>query len=97
MRFSNIFKDAPPNPTLLDITRKLYDVIESSILLPKKGGERISSLGSETAADIKTLAATVLDLVEQSPNMPYVGRHLFSGDDDDHQVERTLAGSNSFG
>lgn len=90
VRFNNIFKDTSPNPTLLEI-------IESFILLPKTGGERISTLCSETAADIKTLAATVLGLVEQSPNLPYVGRHLFSGDDDNHQVERALAGSKNFG
>lgn len=94
-RFKNIFKEA--NPGLLEITRKLYETIEGAILLPKKGGEKISSLGSETAADIKILAATVLDLVERSSNIPSTGRNTFSGEDDDHQIERSLAGSNAFG
>lgn len=96
-RFKNIFKESTPNPTLLEITRKLYDVIEGSILLPKKGGEKISSLGSESAADIKILAATVLDLVEKSSNIPLFNRQLTTDEDDDHLVERSLAGTNSFG
>lgn len=94
-RFKNIFKEA--NPTLLDISRKLYELIEGSILLPKKGGEKISSLGSETAADIKTLAASVLDLVERSNNIPSLTRNLLSEEDDDHRFERALAGANAFG
>lgn len=94
-RFKNIFKGS--RPSLMDVTRKLYDLIESSILLSKKGGKRISSLGSETGADIKTLAVTVLDMVEQSPNIPAVGRHLFSSDEDDHWVEQSLAEANTFG
>lgn len=82
---------------MLEVTQKLYKLIEESILLPKKGGERISSLGSETAADIKTLAATVLDLVEQSSNIPSTRRNLFTGEDDDNQIKRALTGTNTFG
>lgn len=96
-RFKNIFKDLTPNPTLLEITRKLYDVIEGSILLPKKGGEKISSLGSETAADIKILLPKILDLVEKSANIPLLHRCLpFEDKDKDHQVKRVLAGENAF-
>lgn len=97
VRFKNIFKETSPNPSLLEVTRKLYDVIEGSILLPKKGGEKISSLGSETAADIKILAATVLDLVEKSSNIPLLNRQTLPNDDDEHLVERALAGPNTFG
>lgn len=96
IRFKNIFKDASPNPTLLEVTRKLYDTIEGSILLPKKGGE-ISYLGSESAADIKILAATVLELVERSSNIPLLHRSTLANDDEDHQIERVLAGANAFG
>lgn len=96
-RFKSIFPDSTPNPTLLEVTRKLYQIIESSILLPKKGGEKISSLGSESAADIKTLAATVLDIVEQSSNIPLLNRRLLAADEEDHQIERELAGNNAFG
>lgn len=97
VRFKNIFKETSPNPSLLEVTRKLYDVVEGSILLPKKGGEKISSLGSETAADIKILAATVLDLVEKSSNIPLLNRQTLPNDDDEHLVERALAGPNTFG
>lgn len=96
MRLNNIFKNAPRNPSILDVTCKLYDLIESSILLSKKGGERISLLGSETAADIKTLAAAVLDQVEQSLNLPIVGQNLFPTDSNNHQVEHALEGANPF-
>lgn len=94
-RFKNIFEEA--NPSLLDVTHKLYEIIEESILLPKKGGEKISSLGSETAADIKILAATALDLVENSTNIPSLRRTLFSNDVEDHRATRDLAGTNAFG
>lgn len=96
-RFKNIFTGSTPNPNLLGVTRKLHGIIEGSIILPKKGGEKISSLGAESAADIKILAATVLDLVEQSSNIPLLNRRLLATDDDDHQIKSALAGTNAFG
>lgn len=96
-RFKNIFKDSTPNPTLIEVTRKLHEVIENTIILPKKGGDKISSLGSESAADIKILVATVLDLVEGSSNIPLLTRQLTSNNEDYHHVKRTLAGTNAFG
>lgn len=96
-RIKKIFANNTPNNTLLKVTCKLYNIIKSSIPLPKKGGAKISSLGSETATDIKILAATALNLVYQSSNIPLFNRQLTSNDEDNHQVERTLAGPNAFG
>lgn len=61
VRFKNLFTGSPNTPTLLDVTQKLYKLIETAIKLPKKGAEKIL-IGSESAADIKTLAARLLEL-----------------------------------
>lgn len=65
--------------------------------MPKKGGERISSLGSETAADIKILAATVLELVERSSNIPATRKNLYNDEEEYHLVKHSLAGTNTVG
>lgn len=96
-RFKNLFESAAPAPSLLTVVKKLYELIHESIRLPKKGAEKITSLGSETAADIKTLAASALDLAEGLADIPATRRNLFGGDDDDHRGERALAGTNAFG
>lgn len=96
IRFKNLFSTAANTPTLLDVTRKLYELIESSIKLPGKGAEKIS-IGSETAADVKTLAARLLELAEVENDIPAIRRNPFSTNDEDLQVERVLAGANQFG
>lgn len=95
-RFKNLFPDAPSAPGILEVTKKLYDLIEGLIHLPKKGAEKIT-LGSESAADIKTLAAHLLELAETLSDIPSIRRNPFSDAGDAHQVERALAGTNSFG
>lgn len=97
-RFKNLFPDNPSAPGILDVTRKLHDIIESAIKLPKKVAEKIT-LGSESAANIKTLVAHVLDLAEALADHPFpsIRRNPFSESDEDHQVERALAGTNAFG
>lgn len=81
---------------MLDVTRKLNDLVESSIKLPKKGAEKIS-VGLETAANIKTLVVRLLELAKLHDNIPAIRRNPFFPDDEDHQVERALAGANIFG
>lgn len=96
-RFKNLFEDSTPTPSLLTVVKKLYELIDESIRLPRKGAEKITSLGSETAADIKTLAASALDLAEGLVDIPQPRRNLFGNDDEDRCVERALAGTNAFG
>lgn len=96
VRFKNLFADAENTPNLLDVTRKLYDLIDNTIKLPKKDAERVT-LGSESAADVKTVMARLLKLVEPQDNIPSFRRNPFLSEDDDHQLERALAGPNSFG
>lgn len=96
VRFKNLFADVADPPNLLDVTRRLYDLIDSSIKLPKKGAERVT-IGSESAADVKTLMARLLELVELQDNIPSFRRNPFLNDDEEHIIERTLAGPNSFG
>lgn len=83
-------------PNLLDVTRKLYELIESTVKLPKKGAEKVN-IGSESAADIKTLTARLLELAEKQANIPAIRRNPFLNEDKEHQVERALAGANAFG
>lgn len=85
---------APPN--LLDIARKLNDLVESSINIPKKGAEKIS-LGSETAANSKTLTVRLLEVAEIQNNIPAIQRNPFAAEDEDHWVERALVGANTYG
>lgn len=98
--FKNIFEGSSEAPTLLTVVQKLYDLIEDSIKLPRKGADKINSLGSETAADIKTLAASALDLAEGNEefrNLPRPRLNLLQDEADGQTVERALAGSNPFG
>lgn len=81
---------------MLEVTQKLYKLIETSIKLPKKGAAKIS-IGSESAANIKTLAARLLELAGLQDNIPAIIRNPFSNDEDEHRVERALAGANTFG
>lgn len=92
----NIFIGAMAPPRILDVARKLNDLVENNVKLPKKGAEKIS-IGSETAADIKTLVAKFCKLAEFNDNIPALRRDPFAADDDDHRVERALAGPNMFG
>lgn len=96
VRFKNLFTETSNTPTLLDVTQKLYELIETAIKLPKKGAEKIS-IGSESAADIKTLAARLLELAELQDDIPAMQRNPFMSDEDDHRIERALAGANTFG
>lgn len=96
-RFKNLFEGSTPTPTLREVVKKLYDIIDESIRLPRKVAEKITSLGSETAADIKTLAASALDLAEGLADMPVARRRIFGDDKDAHGVECALAGKNTFG
>lgn len=96
-RFKNLFEGSTSPPSLLSVVKKLYDLIEESIRLPRKGAEKITSLGSETAADIKTLAASALDLAESLADIPTIRQNPFGEDDEDHRVERALAGARAFG
>lgn len=96
-RFKALFDDTTSSPSLLTVIKKLYDLIDDSIRLPQKGAEKITSLGSETASDIKTLAASALDLAESLADIPSVRRNLFGDDEDDHRVEWALAGPKTFG
>lgn len=98
VRFKKLFADNPKTPGILDVAKKLHDIIEGAIKLPKKGAEKIT-IGSESAADIKTLAAHVLDLAEALSDFPFpsIRRNPFSETEEDHQIERSLAGTNAFG
>lgn len=49
-RFKNLFEGSTSPPSLLTVVKKLYDLIDKSIGLPRKGAEKITSLGSETAS-----------------------------------------------
>lgn len=69
VRFKNLFSDSADPPNLLDVTRRLYDLIDISINLPNKGAKRVT-IGSESAADVKTLMARLLKLVELQDNIP---------------------------
>lgn len=62
----------------------------------EKGAERIA-IGSESAADIKTLAARLLKLTELQDNTPALWRNSFMSKEEDHRVERALVGANTFG
>lgn len=96
IRLKNLFTGAMAPPNLLDVARKLNNLVESGIKLPKKGAEK-TSLGSETAADIKTLTVRLLELAEFHNYIPAIRRNPFSADEEEHQVERALAGANTFG
>lgn len=96
IRLKNVFTGAMAPPNLLDVARKLNNLVESNIKLPKKGAEK-TSIGSETAADIKTLTIRLLELDEFHNDIPTIRRNLFSNEDEEHQVERALAGANTFG
>lgn len=96
VRFKNLFADSIGTPSLLAVTRKLYGLIEDSLKLPKKGAEKVT-VGSESAADIKTLAARLLEIAELQAEIPAVRRNPFLSEEEDHQVERALAGANAFG
>lgn len=96
IRLKNMFTGAMAPPNLLDIARKLSNLVETKVKLPKKGAEKIS-IGSETAADIKTLTARLLELAEFNDNIPALRRDPFAAEDDEHQVQRILAGANAFG
>lgn len=78
-RLKNLFIGAPQTPTLLDVARKLSDLIETNVKLPKKGAEK-TSIGSETAADIKTLVGKLLEMAELNSNIPEIRRNIFAGD-----------------
>lgn len=97
-RFKNLFPNDPSPPGILDVARNLHEIIENAIKLPKKGAEKIM-IGSESEADVKTLAAHILDLAEALSDFPFpsVRRNPFSEREEAHQIERTLAGDNSFG
>lgn len=95
-RFRRLFTDDANVPGILEVTKKLYELVEGSIKLPKKGAEK-TTIGSESAADIKTLAAHLLDLAETLTNIPAINRNPFADEDDDHHVARALAGANVFG
>lgn len=98
VRFKNIFDGSAEAPDLLTVIQKLYNLIEDSIKLPRKGADKINSLGSETAAHIKTLAASALELAEGNEAIRNQPRLDLNPDDGETQrVERTLAGSNAFG
>lgn len=96
IRLKNLFTGAMAPPNMLDVATKLNDLVESSIKLTKKGAEKIS-VGSETAANIKTLVVRLLELAEFHHDIPAIRRNPFSTEDDEHQVERALAGANTFG
>lgn len=95
-RFKNLFSATASTPNILEVTNKLYDLIEGAIHLPKKGAEKIT-IGSESAADIKTLAAHLLEMAESLTNIPSFRNNPFSDIDDGHHIERALAGTNAFG
>lgn len=92
----NLFTGAMAPPNLLDLARKLNNLVEASVKLPKKGAKKIS-ISSETAADIKTLAVRLLELAEFNNNIPALRQDPFSAEDDEQQVQRLLAGANAFG
>lgn len=96
VRFKNLFADSVGAPSLLAVTRKLYDLIENTIKLPKKGADKVT-IGSESAADIKTLSARLLEITEFQSNIPTLRRNPFLDDEEECQVERQLAGENTFG
>lgn len=97
-RLKNLFTGALAPPSPLDLARKLNDLVEANVKLPKKGAEK-TSIGSETAADIKTLVAKILEVAEFNDNIPAIRRNPFAAPDDgeEHRVERALAGPNAFG
>lgn len=95
-RFKNLFSETADAPNILEVTKKLYELIEGAIHLPKKGAEKIT-IGSESAADIKTLAAHLLELAESLSVIPSLRRNIFSDIDDNHQIKQNLAGTNAFG
>lgn len=66
------------------------------IKLPKNGAEQIA-VGSESAADIKTLTARLLELPKMQDDIPSLCQNPFPSEDADHQVERELAGASTFG
>lgn len=96
VRFKNIFSDTAVTPNLLDVMKKLYDLINSTIKLLEQGAER-AMLGSESAADVKTLIARLLELAELQDKIPSFRRNLFLSEDDDHQIKQALAAPNIFG
>lgn len=96
VRFKNLFTGTANTPSLLEVTQKMYELIESAIKFLKKGAEKIT-IGSESAADIKTLAARMLELAEQQDDIPAIRRNPFLSDEEDHRIERALAGANTFG
>lgn len=95
-RLKNLFTEAILPPTLLEVARKLNDLVENSVKLPKKGAEKIS-VGSETAADIKTLVVKLLELAEFNQDIPAIRRNIFAADNEEQDVERVLTGANKFG
>lgn len=95
-RLKNLFTGAAGPPSLLEVARKLNNLVEYSVKLPKKGAEKIS-IGSETATDVKTLLVRLLGLTEFNNNIPTIRRNFFAPEEDDHQFERALAGANAFG
>lgn len=78
-RLKNLFTEAILPPTLLDVARKLNDLVENNVKLPKKGAEKIS-VGSETAADIKTLVVKLFELAELNQDIPAIRRNIFAAD-----------------
>lgn len=96
IQLKNLFTGALTPPNLLDIAQKLNDLVKANINLPNKGAEEIKN-GSETAADIKTLTVQILKIDELNANILAIRCNLFSAEDDDHQVERALAGAKKFG
>lgn len=96
VRFENLFAGAPKTPTLLELTRNIHDVIESAIKLSQKGTDKISN-GSESVADIKTLAGRSLRLKELQKDIPTLWHNPFIREEEDHQVECALVGAETFG
>lgn len=96
IRLKNLFTGAIVPPNLLDVARKLNDLVENNEKLPKKGAEK-TTIGSETAADIKTLTARLLELAELNSTIPAIRRNPFSGEDEDPQAQRLLTSARTFG
>lgn len=96
IRLKNLFTGAIIPPNLLDVVRKLNDIVENNVKLPKKGAKNMT-LGSETAADIKTLTSRLLKLAELNSNIPAIRSNPFSDDDEDPQTQRVLTRARTFG
>lgn len=96
IRFKNLFKRTLGAPNTLNVSQKLYNLVETSIKLPETDAGKLS-IGSETTADIKTLVAKLLELAEAQSNIPSIQQNQFSDEDEDHKVERALAGVSTFG